>query len=241
MFFSTRLMALCASALCFQQQQTSSEKERESDVYRIYSLLMSNPSTSHGPDNNPQYLIAATTNSGASQPPCVRPPKEREEEFEEVLADFANRNATPRILQRQLSISKPYELLTAELVNAFRNSRFPPRGGETFAGVADLFTLADVYFSKSGRLALTAVSTWCGGLCGKHQWKVLEKPATGEWQERPWVTCFSIADRSRRIFADAAPKSFIPVAAGTGYYHYSGFTYLCGGRSLLRTRPRIFT
>ena len=54
--------------------------------------------------------------------------------------------------------------------------------------------MADVYFSKNGRLALTAVSTWCGGLCGQHQWKVLEKLPTGAWQELPWITCFTIAE-----------------------------------------------
>lgn len=116
----------------------------------------------------------------------MRPPNERGEDFKEVIADFTIRNATPRILKRQLSISKPYELLTAEQVNAFRNSHagLPKRTSETplalFDGVTDLFTLSDVYFSKGGRLALTAVSTWCGGLCGQHQWKVLEKGAHGE-------------------------------------------------------------
>jgi hypothetical protein len=63
-----------------------------------------------------------------------------------------------------------------------------------FEGVTDLFTVSDVYFSKNGRLALTALSSFCGGLCGQHQWKILEKLPTGEWQERPsWITCRTIA------------------------------------------------
>jgi hypothetical protein len=210
MFFFVCLMTLSASAL-IPLQPAPSETERENDTYRIYSLLMSNPRTSHGPDNNPRYLIAETTSLGIPEPPCVRPPKEREEEFKEVIADFTNRKATPRILKRRLSISKPYELLTGAQVNTFKNCHggFPKRTCETphalFDGVDDLFTLSDVYFSKSGRLALTAVSTWCGDLCAQYEWKVLEKLPDGEWKERPWVVCFSISEQSQRVLARAAP------------------------------------
>ena len=174
------------------------ERERERDVYKIYSLLMTNPPTSHGADDNPRYLIDTTTRLRSAQP-CVRPPKEREVEFAEVLADLEIRKSTPRTLKRQLSIRKPYELLTAEQVTAFQSERRWPKpthrtSDARFEGVTDLFTVSDVYFSKNGRLALTALSSFCGGLCGQHQWKILEKLPTGEWQERPsWITCRTIA------------------------------------------------
>jgi hypothetical protein len=193
------LIALGGSALGLQEDATPSEQEREKDVYRIYSLLMTNPRTSHGADNNPRYLIAsATTRLEAAERPCVRPPKEREAEFQEVLADFELRKATPRTLERQLSIRKPYKLLTAEEVNAFQKERGwpkpdPQKSDPRFEGVTDLFTFYDVYFSKNGRLALTAVSSYCGGLCGLREWKVFEKLATGQWQERNWVTCSVIS------------------------------------------------
>ena len=179
------LMALCGAAPAFQEDTTPSGGERENDVYRIYSLLMTSPRTSHGADNNPRYLVAETARSEAAQQPCVRPPKEA-------------RKATSRTLRRQLSIRKPYELLTAEQVKAFQNEReWPrpnPKGPDArFEGVTDLFILSDVYFSKNGRLAMTAVSSWCGGLCGQHEWKVLEKLPTGVWQAQPWITCFTIA------------------------------------------------
>ena len=57
-----------------------------------------------------------------------------------------------------------------------------------------LFTLSDVWFSRNGKLALTAISTFCGSLCGQHRWKVFEKMPDGEWQERNWITCFTIAE-----------------------------------------------
>jgi hypothetical protein len=73
----------------------------------------------------------------------------------------------------------------------------PTNEGLTLASrvSTDLFTFSDVYFSKNGRLALTAMSSWCGGICGQHQWKVPEKLPTGEWQELPaWVACSTIAE-----------------------------------------------
>jgi hypothetical protein len=192
------LMALCGAAPAFQNDTTPSGRERENDIYRIYSFLMTSPRTSHGADDNPRYLVAESTRSETAQQPCVRPPKDREAEFREVLTDFEARKATPRTLKRQLSIRKPYEFLTVEQVKTFQNERDwprpnPRRPNAQFEGVTDLFILADVYFSKNGRLAMTAVSSWCGGLCGQHEWKVLEKLPTGVWQVQPWITCFTIA------------------------------------------------
>jgi hypothetical protein len=190
------VMALGAIGFGFQSEATLSNRDRETDVYKIYSLLMTNPRTSHGSDNNPRYLIGDTTRPGFGQP-CVQPPRDRQNEFQEVLADFENRKRTPRRLTRQFSIRKPYELLTAEEVKAFQVEREPRPDRETsggrFTGVTDVFILGDVYFSNNAKLALTAVSTWCGGLCGQHAWKVLEKLPTGAWQEQPWITCFTIA------------------------------------------------
>jgi hypothetical protein len=172
--------------------------EREKEVYHIYSLLMTNPRSSFEADCNSRFLISATARVENEQP-CVRPPKGRKAEFAEVLADFKIRRAATRVLKRQLSLRKPYELLTDEQVKAFETDRgwSKPEDREPdfrFKGVMEVFTLSDVYFNKNGRLALTAISSWCGSLCAYHQWKVLEKLPTGEWQELPsWVSCFTIA------------------------------------------------
>jgi hypothetical protein len=170
--------------------------EREKEVYRIYSLLMTNPRTT-GPGDNSRYLISAMTRV-QHEMPCVRPPRDYKAEFAEVLADFKTRRATTRVLKRDLSLSKPYELLSAEQGEAFEKERgWPnPEAGEPnplFKDVTDVFTFSDVYFSKNGRLALTAISSWCGVLCALHQWKVLRKFPTGEWQEQPWVYCYTIS------------------------------------------------
>jgi hypothetical protein len=184
------------AALTFENQ--APDTAREADVYRIYSQMMTSPRTSHGPDTNARYLIAETTRWGP-QPLCVKPPTDREADFNEVLDDFAIRKANPKVLQRLLRLAKPYELLNSEQVGAFQKSRgLPPKPGDPkplaiFEGVTDVFTLSDVYFSKNGKLAMTGVSTWCGGDCGLDQWKVYEKLQSGEWKERPWTTCIGFA------------------------------------------------
>jgi len=184
----------------FQSPAGSSDSEREKDVYAIYSLMLTNPRTSHGPDNNERYLIAATTATHQPPEPCVVPPKEREADFREALADYERRKGKPRELKPAFSIRKPYLLLSADEIRAFMKERWPTREpkvpDERFRGVTDVFILADVYFNQRQTLALTAISSWCGGLCGLYQWKVFEKLNTGKWKEPPWVGCVTIASDS---------------------------------------------
>jgi hypothetical protein len=106
------LLIVCTAAHGFQQDSRPTDSEREKDVYAIYSLMLTNLQTSHGPYISDQYLIAMTIGPGHPQEPCVRPPKERQADFKEVLADFERRKATPpRELKESFSISKPYMLL----------------------------------------------------------------------------------------------------------------------------------
>lgn len=188
---------LLAAGAETRAQPANLQSERETDVYRIYSILLTGPSTSHGPDTNSRYLINEATANSWSQRPCVNPPKGRQAEFAEVLADFEARKNTPRKLNRQLTISKPYELVTPQQSKEFIEDRSirpgPVERNPKYEGVIDLFTLSDVWFSRNGKLALTAISTFCSSLCGQHQWKVFEKMPNGEWQERNWITCFTIA------------------------------------------------
>ena len=174
----------------FQPQTGSTDPDREKDVYAIYSLMLTNPRTSHGPYDSERLLIAKATRQASVQILCMRPPKEREPEFREALADYERRKATPRDIRPLLAISKPYELLTADEVNAFIAD---PASGR-FRGVSDYFTLGDVYFNRAGTLALTAFSSWCGGLCGQSEWRVFEKADTGKWVELRWGLCLAIAE-----------------------------------------------
>jgi hypothetical protein len=178
---------MVSTAACgFQQQTGTPYSEREKDVYAIYSLMLANPRTSHGPYESERLLIARTTRPASVPILCMRPPKEREAEFREVLADYQRRTDIPRELRPMLAIPEPYTLLTADEVSAFIADRDAQVRGapesERFRGVSDYFTLADVSFNQNGRLALTALSSWCGGLCGESQWRVFEKLDSGKWQ-----------------------------------------------------------
>ena len=196
------LMVICTAAPAFQQEVNPSDSEREKDVYAIYSLMLTNPLTSHGADDNKRYLIAATTAPGVPHEPCVRPPKEREADrgadFREALVDYTLRQGTQRQLSRSLTIAKPYTLLSADQVKEFQEARAyknpPARPDERFRDVTDLFTLTDVYFNQRRTLALTAISTWCGVLCARWQWKVFERPAGGAWKDTQWDACLVIAE-----------------------------------------------
>jgi hypothetical protein len=194
------LLMVCTAASCFQPQTGSADPEREKDVYAIYSLMLTSPKTSHGADDNERLLIAGTTSPAHVAVSCMRPPKEREAEFREALADYELRKATSRQLKPLLMIPKPYTLLAADEVRAFIQERGSSPGrslpSERFRGVSDLFTLSDVYFNQRGTLALTALSSWCGGLCGQTQWRVFEKLDTGRWQELRWSLCLAIAENA---------------------------------------------
>ena len=197
------LLALCTLAHGFQQADDSGVSEREKDVYAIYSLMLTNPQTSHGSDDNERYLIRMFTAPTSPQEPCVRPPAEREAE---MCTDYERRKTTPRQLKPAFSISKPYVLLSADEAETFIQSRMPKPGQapiERFKGVTDLFTLSDVYFNKRGTLALTGISTLCGFNCGLFQWKVFERLSSGKWEERSTST--SIANKWRGTVPQALP------------------------------------
>jgi hypothetical protein len=197
------LLIIFTTASGFQQDANSTNSDREKDVYAIYSLMLTNPRTSHGPDDNERFLIATTTAPGVPREPCVRPPKERKEleaDFREVLADFERSEATPRQLRRAFSIQNPYVLLSADEVREFHEARslIKNRAGSTderFRGITDLFTLSDVYFNQRRTLALTAISSWCGNLCALYQWKVFERLETGQWEDTHWAACVTIAKK----------------------------------------------
>lgn len=196
-------LAILLSTVCsFGQQHPPQSADFERDVYEIYSLMLSNPDTSHGPDTNPRYLIEGTTGPGYPDEPCVHAPADEAERFAEVLRDFSRRRSTPRVLRRALSIKKSYVLLKPTDVRVFKQRSQPRIDEEPFRGVQDIFTLSDVYFDKNRSLALTAISSWCGNLCGLYQWKVFKKER-GKWEEQPWAGCAAIA-RSRRFDPSAA-------------------------------------
>ncbi len=183
--------------------------DEHADIYSIYSLMMTNPTTSHGPSTDDVYLIAEMTRGAVPAEPCVRVPTPYEAGYQEILDEYHRRKDEPVKLERALNIAKPYELLNADDVSEYvaihsGYLRIPdPNPKELLRKSTDLFYLGDVYFDKSHKLALTAISTYCGGLCGQMLWKMFEKSSTGQWEGRPWVACSAVARVDQRRIQDA--------------------------------------
>jgi hypothetical protein len=126
----------------------------------------------------------------------MRSPKDKEAEFRDVLPDYEHRKTIPRQLKPLLSVPKPYMLLADDEVRAFSEERLGPfaQQDDRLRGVSDYFTLSDFYFNQAGTLALTALSSWCGGLCAQSQWRVFEKADNDRCVERQWGLCATIPE-----------------------------------------------
>ena len=192
------VLTICALGSGFQVQPGSDDAARDKDVYA--TLLAAYEPSADQPWSSAQRSVSHCGNhrAGDAQGARVRPPSDREVEFRQVMADFERRKATPRHLKRGFSIDQPYVLLTDEEVKQFMNERMrrtdPQAVDERFRGVTDVFLLTDVYFDEKRTMALTALESWCGGLCAQMSWIPLEKLADGRWQVRPgWITCHTMS------------------------------------------------
>ena len=220
------LLALCRLAHGFQQEDASGISEREKDVYSIYSLMLTNPQTSHGPDNNgavPDCYV------------CTRSPRTRKEAMhwatrravqqtsKKMRTDYEQRKATPRELKPALSISKPYVLLSADEAKTFIESRVRKPGNEApierFKGVTWTSSpFSDVLISTNeGDFGANRHFPHFlrRSMRGLFQWKVFEKLDSGKWEERRWSTCTAIADNRVRLFpmpSDTSRHTPIPFA-----------------------------
>jgi hypothetical protein len=203
------LRALLATTLLAVLDGSAASPEE----YDIYSGVLAHPTFSH-PGENRIYLIADTTGLTYSvQDPrtCIQVPAAYQRQFQEVLADYDRRKNERNRLTRAFHLEKPYELLSEEDAREFVRERFyGNRSGETgrarFAQAIDLVRLSNVYFSRDRTLALTAMSSYCGGLCGLQAWRIFEKTGQGKWIERKWTTCLTISLRR--------PSSFHAACAG---------------------------
>ena len=191
---------ICVAILfCGSVQAFQGDRQNQSDVYTIYSLMLRQSSTSHGLNNNPIYLIRDTTVPGTPKQPCVRPPDSESIRWAEIIADFNKRQNTMRKLEPLFRIDKPFQLLSGAEGDQFVKDRMQPsptgipQSRAVWKGAVDLFSLGDIYFDRDQNLALTSISTWCGGLCASWQWKVFEKGADGKWVEKPWITCLTMS------------------------------------------------
>jgi hypothetical protein len=190
-------------------------EERRADTYAVYSAALSRPTLSHA-NTNLKYLIFGATGlvREGSTESCVRPPAARQGALREIARESARlRNAAFR-LDRALTLSKPYELLTAQETASFIDPRRRPPSPELarrLAGATDLITLGNVYFDSQRTLAAVAISNYCGPACGGTVWRVFEK-SNGRWEERDWIQCVRVARYAGKApaFSNAASTASFP-------------------------------
>jgi hypothetical protein len=183
------LLAVYAAIIAQQPEGTPVEAVRREDVYAIYSALMTNP-PSRARTASTVYLIAINTVSGSTlsgnpPQPCTRLLPEYADKWNEILTDYQARKGKPDVLEPLLKLAKPSVLLTDGEAREFRAGLDPmyqnPRNPR-FQNAQEMYSLGTVYFDRSHTLALTAVSSYCGSLCGMSGWRVFEKTFAGQWQ-----------------------------------------------------------
>jgi hypothetical protein len=109
------LLVVVSVASAYPQAPDAS---RQSDVYAIYSAMMSNPPMG---SQDPTYAILTLTRPamGGSGQPCITPRPEQATRWTEILEDYKARVDKSPTLLRQLNIAKPYILISQEDAVAF--------------------------------------------------------------------------------------------------------------------------
>ena len=128
---------------------------------------------------------------GTPRDPWVRPPAEAAARFAEVMADYERRKTSR--CSRTCLLSRNLTGCDGDEVDVIREGH-SAADVRTRDGIAQgkQPSLSDVYFDRTARSALTAISTWCGGLCADvsmgRSWRKRRK---GGRQTRPWVGMLS--------------------------------------------------
>jgi hypothetical protein len=107
--------------------------------------------------------------------------------FESIFKSFDDVNKMQMSLQSELSLQKPYKIVSRnELDAAFHNPSGNSVGDgwegfrRTFPNSAGYLILSGVGFSADKTIALVYVEHRCGGLCGAARYYILQK-RDGRW------------------------------------------------------------
>ena len=94
---------------------------------------------------------------------AVKPPQDRQAEWNQVLAD--------------------YDEHCHDVIQLDRDS---------FKTELPVHHFSEVFFNPNHTLALVDQGMWCGGLCGNATWVALERKGS-QWVQLPWVRVFTIS------------------------------------------------
>jgi hypothetical protein len=181
--------------------------DRADDSYAIYSQLLKSGPIEWRNASRRQWLIEDTTDAipldvachpasevdsmGMNPRDAVKAPKDRQTEWNEVLADYDQHCHDVIQLDREsFRTELPVRLLNAvDKQNFMKDPATPPA---KFADGAGLHRFTEVFFNAHHTLALVEEGMWCGSLCGNSTWVVLER-REGRWEMMPWVHTFVVS------------------------------------------------
>jgi hypothetical protein len=168
----------------------------DSESYEVYAAVLRLDQ-----DAREQSTICLRETTGTVTD-CVTSGEAIPQDWKDVLADYARKNAQPARLIDGMNIPRPYVLLSPEMVDAVRRSwelwaqlREETRGhaGPKPAPTV-IFQVSAVGFDAQKLRAIVYLSHYCGPLCARASHWVLEK-RDGEWAPF-WLKqqCLSGAD-----------------------------------------------
>lgn len=209
------LPAVALTGAWAQPEVSPIPPERRADAYAVYSAVLARPDLAHA-DTNTKYLVVNVTGMAQEGRPdsCIAPPAAYRGELAEIMDDYRTLRDKSFRLEREFSLAKPYELLTPVEGGSFMDPRRDPPGPELqqrFSGATDLITLGNVYFNRKHTLAAVKTWAWCGTLCGRGAWRVLEK-TDGRWEDRNWIHCMVLARGGQSGSANATYTASVPPA-----------------------------
>ena len=179
-----KITSLLILALLLSQGVISSDKAppyEDQEAYEVYSAII--PLGRPLKNAHAKRLIIQTETKGFEM--CLRPEKEWEEKVGPAISDYVRANAKPSLLQQQIKVGVPYQLIMAdELKSAIQTvgwegfyQRYPDSGG--------WIELSAVGFNVDKTVAVVYMGHHCGPLCGRGGFHVLEKK-DGKWVTLDW-------------------------------------------------------
>jgi len=122
---------------------------------------------------------------------CLQPEGESKKVMDPAIADWLRLSQTKWLLQKNLQIEKPYEMVAAaDIQSIFDQTKAGILDGwtafnEKYPGSGGYIELSAVGFNNEKTVAIVYVGHHCGSLCGGGVFHVLQK-TEGKWQPLQW-------------------------------------------------------
>jgi len=182
------IISLLLSLLLPFQSASANPSEPQSgyeipEAYEVYSAIL--PSEWPWREANAKRLVIRSETRAYKM--CLSPEKGSEEIIGPAISDYVRQNQKTWLLQKNIRIEKPYEMIRADQIkaifeqgiegwNAFYE-KHPDSGG--------WIELSAVGFNADKTVAVVYMGHSCGGRCGGGQFHVLQKK-DGKWLPLKW-------------------------------------------------------